>query len=185
MLLGREEEKCSHPSISPSFLTWQVRAIAFLLCITISSSSWVLLSIFHHLCNKYSIPTVSGSEREDGDLKKNRIMHFFHQKFLLFPYLKVSSSEPLERWATMWPHSEHLVTIWNTPTVDWGRWIWEKKRFVLFMILGLVAIRISPFMSTPRYGPHMRRGLSAALESYSLLLFASLCTSLGNSEEQK
>lgn len=101
---------------------------------------------------------------ETGKKEQNNAV--FHQKFLLFPYLNVSSSEPLERWATMWPHSEHLVTIWNTPAVNWRRWRREKRSLVLFMILGLVAIWVPPFMSTPRYGPHMRRGLSAALESY-------------------
>lgn len=54
-------------------------------------------------------------------LEKEQNNAFFHQKFPLFLYLKVFSSEPLERWATMWPHSEHLFTIWNTPPVNWRR----------------------------------------------------------------
>lgn len=43
----------------------------------------------------------------------------------------------------------------------------------------------SPFMSTPRYGPFMRRGISAALERYSTLPSASLCSSLRDFEEEK
>lgn len=57
---------------------------------------------------------------------------------------------------------------------------------MLFMIVGLVAIWVPPFMSTPRYGPHMRRGLSAALESYPPPQpTSSLSSSLGGFEEEK
>lgn len=38
---------------------------------------------------------------------------------------------------------------------------------MLFMIPGLVAIWVPLFMSTPRYGPHMRGGLSVSSESSS------------------
>lgn len=138
-----EGKKCSFLHLT-HILTWQVKEpVAFLLSITTSSSSWVHLSSFYCLCNKYSTPTVSGRERRGGDWKEQNNA-FFHQKFLLFPYLKVSSSEPLERWATMWPHSEHLVTIWNTPAVNWRRWRRERRSLVLFMILGLVAIWVPP-----------------------------------------
>lgn len=112
-------------------------------------------------------------------------MYFFIKNSFSSLYLKVSPSEPLERWATMWPHSEHLVTIWNTSAVNWRRRLQEKRSLVLFMILGLVAIQIPSFMSTPRYGHHMWRGLSLVLESYSPLLSASLSSSLGGFEEER
>lgn len=45
--------------------------------------------------------TVKRKERDCK--KKNRIMYFFIKNSFSSLYLKVSPSEPLERWATMWP----------------------------------------------------------------------------------
>lgn len=163
-------------------------AVAFFLPITTSSSSQVFLPPFFtvYVINT-SFPQWVAVKGGAGvwRLEKEQNNVFFHQKFPLFPYLKVSSSEPLERQATIWPHSEHLVTIWNTLAVNWRRRRWEKRSLVLFMILGLVAIWVPPFMSTLWYGPLMRGGLSAALESYSLLPSASLYSSLAGFEEEK
>lgn len=103
--------------------------------------------------------------------KKNRIMHFFIKNSFSSLYLKVSSSELLERWATMWPHSEHLVTIWNTPAVNWRRRRQERRSLVLFMIPGLVAIWVPPSCRLQGMAPICERGLSAALPT-PLHLFA-------------
>lgn len=106
-----------------------------------------------------------GGMKARAEWKKTQNNAFLHQKFFLYLYLKVSSSEPLERWATMWPHSEHLVTIWNTPAVNWRRRSPERKSLVLFMIPGLVAIWVPPSCRLQGMAPICEEGggLSAAL----------------------
>lgn len=121
----------------PPFPFWQVKErTAFLPSITTSASSRATppLPFFPSSSTVYVINTpfpqwvaVGGGGQGEGQgwvgrrLEKEQNNAFFHQKFPLFLYLKVFSSEPLERWATMWPHSEHLFTIWNTPPVNWRR----------------------------------------------------------------
>lgn len=60
----------------------------------------------------------------------------------------------------------------------------EEKSCVIYDT-GPCSYMGSPFMSTPRYGPHIRRDISAALGSYSLLTSASLCFSIEGFEEEK
>lgn len=50
---------------------------------------------------------------------------------------------------------------------------------MLFMIPGLVAIWVPLFMSTPRYGPHMRGGLSVSSESNSASALHPLASRAG------
>lgn len=83
--------------------------------------------------------------------------------------------------ATQWTPSYHMKhSSSELPESETG----EEKSCVIYDT-GPCSYMGSLFMSTPRYGPHMRRGLSAALESYSPLLSASLCSSLGGFEEEK
>lgn len=60
----------------------------------------------------------------------------------------------------------------------------EEKSCVIYDT-GPCSYMGSPFMSTPKYGPHMRRDISAALESYSPLPFVFFCSSPRGFEEEK
>lgn len=98
--------------------------------------------------------------------KKNRIMHFFIKNSFYSSTSRFPSSEPLERWATMWPHSEHLVTIWNTPAVEWRRWRRQRRSLVLFMILDRVAIWFPPLCWLPGMAP-IYRGVGVWVQQLS------------------
>lgn len=60
----------------------------------------------------------------------------------------------------------------------------EEKSCVIYDT-GPCSYMGSPFMSTPRYGPHMWRGISVALESHSPFLAVSLCAALRGLKEER
>lgn len=83
--------------------------------------------------------------------------------------------------ATQWTPSYHMKhSSSELEETETG----EEKSCVIYDT-GPCSYMGSPFMSTPRYGPHMWSGLSAALESYSPLPSVSLCSSLAGFEEEK
>lgn len=98
------------------------------------------------------------------------------QGFLLWATWKMGNNV-----ATQWTPSYHMKhsssELEETKTA-------EEKSCVIYDT-GPCSYMGSSFMSSPRYGPHMRRGLSAVLETYSLLPSSSLCSSLWGSEEEK
>lgn len=148
--------------------------------------------LFHRLCNKYSIPTVSGSWRrgkervswgggrkEDGAWKKNRIMHFFIKNSLSSSTSRFSPLSHLKD-GQQCGHTVNTYLPYETLR-QWtgGDRDGEKRSLVLFMIPGLVAIWVPLFMSTPRYGPHMRGGLSVSSESNSASALHPLASRAG------
>lgn len=152
----------------PPFPSWQVKErAAFLLSITTSASSWAPLRFFPSSSTVYVINTPFsqwvavgwgqgwGGRRQE----KEQNNAFFHQKFPLFLYLKVFSSEPLERWATMWPHSEHLFTIWNTPPVNWRRQRRGEEKPCVIYDTGPCSYMGSPLHVNSKVWPPYARGL--------------------------
>lgn len=83
--------------------------------------------------------------------------------------------------ATQWTPSYHMKhSSSEVKETEQG-----KEKSCVIYDTGPCSYMGSSFMSTLRYGPHMGRGISAALESCSPLHTVSLCSSLGGFEEEK
>lgn len=75
------------------------------------------LSPLYHLCNKQLTPTAKGRVLENQRWKEGKM--YFLIKNSLYSIPQGFTSEVHEKWATMWPHSDQLFTIWKASAEHW------------------------------------------------------------------
>lgn len=78
---------------------------------SLPSSAYTRLSAHYHLCNKHLTPTAKGRVVENQRRKEGKMCFFIKNSLSSIP--QGFTSELHERWATMWPHSDQLFTIWK------------------------------------------------------------------------